>query len=249
MVKNKEIKSTVGSWILIVISFLLGIYDMINLSDSLGSMTKFSSWELSFVTLLIATIANFCAFLWGKGNGEELEKKKLNKKTISGFLGWFAIGLVYLAIRIASLSTHISGGESMDIILGDVFMMVLLLVMYIGTGLTISTEARKIFDADIVGYKNSKKEFEKIHEEVTEEMSSINEHIGIIENYRENYKNLDVQYEKIKKSIYHAEEAAMAEIVGKMIEANPKISPTSAHRVMDDFLENRSIEDETKKIN
>lgn len=232
---KKDLSSPVGKWIIIAACFILGVLDMIMLRDAVRTLLHMSNFFASVTAFALATVANFTALMWGRESGQHSQEKSLNKYSIVNFLIWTAIGIFYMVIRVTNIITN-SGSIN---VVGEVIQMLLLVILYISTGLTISAEARVIFDGDVAEYRKIKKEFEFSTEDLADEAARIQEQLGILEKYDRNYVSLDLQKNKISASIYKAEESTMADIVGKTVAANPEITPSEAHKVMEEVLDKR----------
>lgn len=125
---------------------------------------------------------------------------------------------------------------------GEVIQIIILAILYSSTGLTISAEARVIFDKDVSEYRKLKKEFEKSTEDIADVAADLQEQIGTLQKYSSNYTSLDLQRKKIDSSIRKAEESTMADIVGKMLSSNPEVTPSYAHQVKNEVLAKRDID-------
>lgn len=118
--------------------------------------------------------------------------------------------------------------------------MIILAILYIGTGITISAEARNIWDCDESEYRHRKKTFFKQHSALSDDAADLQENIGKLKGYNHNYTALRQQYDKIRTSIHKAESASMADIVGKTLKSHPEVTPSEAHEVMNDMLKRRN---------
>ena len=234
----------IGSLLLIIFSFLLGFLDMSFLSQSFVSFGM-DSFLARLASLLLATMANFMAFTWGKGNGERMEKKTLNKRSLLECFLWIVIGIVYIVMRILEMVKLDRGSGSFLDIYGDkIVMTAVLAVSYISTGILIQQSARKICWADAVAVRKAKKKFEDSREDLAEDSSELSESIGILSRFDMHFKSLEIQRKKIENGIYKAEKATMSDIVSKMLTRNTEISPSAAREVMDDvFATHKKAED------
>lgn len=239
--KYRSIKSITTPVIIIAACFLLGIADMIFLRNAMQILFKFSSSTASFMALLLATVANFTALMWGKANGDYDETKTINRHSATSFALWLAIGGCYLVIRILNMLNGIQTLPNADMsqFANEIVQIVILAVLYIGTGITISEQASIIFDKIECEYRRRKKIFLKQHDVLSDDAANLQEDIGRLKGYASNYVALDAQYEKIKRSIRKAESAAMADIVGKTLKNHQEITPSEAHAVMNEILTRR----------
>lgn len=234
-IKKKEITSDVGRWVIIIVCFLLAILDMIMLRDALGKVIQGlgSNAMKSLTAFVIATVANFNAFLWGMETGRNLRRRSVNKNSVLSFCIWVVIGIFYIIVKISSFD---------DNILNNLVELSLLMILYASTGLTISAEARVIFDRDVREYKRLQKQLELYSATLADEVSEIRKNLDILDGFEDNFKTLDDQYAKIKSTIKKSEESAMADIVGKMLAGHPEVTPSEAHKVMDEMLAKREKE-------
>jgi hypothetical protein len=232
--------------VVIAVCFLLGVADMTLLRDSMNSLMHMDYMTASMLALILATVANFTALLWGLASGAKMEKKSVNQHSFITFLLWALIGVAYMAIRVAAICQKIDDSvfdptvvyEMMNMV-GDFIQMLILAILYVGTGVTIAENARVIFDGEVGAYRMAKRKFEAMHKDAAEASADLQESIGKLKNYEKNYSSLEDQYARLKKSIVRAEKASMADVVGKTITSNPEIDPTAASAVMEGILERR----------
>lgn len=237
----RSLKYPVGELAIIVASFLLAILDMTFLYKALQNIIPgLERFMAMLVALILATVANFTALMWGRANGEHL-KKSLNKHSIGFFIGWLIIGFIYAGIRTYNIIKGVSTGRSIDIG-GEIVQIIILAVSYIGTGTLIAQSEARIRDKIAVRARKEKKEFELLHAELAEKEAEIEKTISTLDSFDEIYQSLDNQYDKIKESIFRAEKASMEEVTGKIIEQNPGITPSHIYAVRDEFLESRKNE-------
>ena len=246
--KYKNFEFPTGRAIIIVVSFLLAVYDMFFLYKALknvvGTILGDSTQSMIFmvVALLLASIANTCALLWGIENGKHMQKRSINKYSIGCFLGWFAIGVGYLVIRLFDLRETISiaatnGSEAN--IAGSLISIGLLAVSYIGTGTLIQASAREIFDAELSALRKAKKRFERANEDLADSYADIKESIGVLKSYDINYKTLNVQYKKCLTSMIRTENATMSVIVGRMLARHGDVNPKLADDILKSVIKDR----------
>ena len=147
------------------------------------------------------------------------------------------IGFGYIVIRVANiLIMKDEEGFSWQ---WEAIQMVILAVSYISTGYFISKSAKDIHDIDVVRCRMAKKEMNNLRKKVNHLSAIVQNNLGILSLYGDNYKNLDLQYAKIHSAIYHAEDTAMSDIVGKTVAKNPSINPVKAHEVKNRVIKSR----------
>lgn len=243
--ERKDVGSMMANWGMIAICFLLGVADMIMLREAMVSAFHMDYGGASFLALMVATVANATALMWGMETGKHLQKKSVNKYSRASFVIWVMIGLAYMAMRLLALSQKIDEAALNDEvmfgtadILGEVVQMFILAAFYVGTGLTISTKAAEIFDQDVVRYNKAKKEFDKAHDMLAEDSADLQELVGKLKGYDRHYDSLDLQRDKLKSAIQKSERQVMSDILGKTLEQN-EIDPEKAHQVMEEILSRR----------
>lgn len=244
----KSIKPITGPVAIIMACFALGIADMIFLREAMYSLLGLPVSMASVMALILATVANFTALLWGKENGTNNEKHSINSHSAASFALWLAIGICYMAIRLMNMLQGIESegaGTWFLTYVGEIVQMVILAILYIGTGITISSEARTIWDANEAEYRHRKNKFLKQHRILSDDAADLQENIGKLKGYDRNYEALKLQYNKIKQSIRKAEAASMADIVGKTLKNHTEITPSEAHEVMNTILRRRDEEKTT----
>lgn len=250
MVKKKT-ETPIILWVLIIGSFALAFMDMMFLGQALSEITKDTSFALppaaaNAAAFVLATVANLTALMWGVTNGRTLAKKTINKDSRSWFISWVILGLVYAGIRVSSMVLAINGekGITVQTILGQVVIMVILAVSYIGSGTAIQWASRQVFDAEVKEYQEAKRKFTEAHNKISHRKAALQEVINVLGDYDQNFEALDKQYDKIKMAIVKSEKAVMAEIVGKTVKQNPVIDPVQAGKVMEEVLAEREKENE-----
>lgn len=243
--KYQSFDFPVGRVVIIVVSFLLAVFDMFflykALKNTVGTILGDSTQSMTFmlVALILATIANFTALMWGIENGRRMQKRSINKHSIGYFLGWFAIGVGYLVIRIVDLRRSMESGDGVNIS-GSLISMGLLVISYIGTGTLIQASAREIFDAELSTLRKAKKKFERANEDLADSYADIKESIGVLKSYEINYRTLNVQYKKCLTSMIRTENAAMSVIVGRMLAKHNDMNPKLADEVLKSVINERN---------
>lgn len=227
----------------IIISFLLALLDMTLLYEKMVDLMNMTNAFAMLTAFIIATIANFIALTWGMENGKNLAKRAINKQTFPMFAAWALIGVAYATIRAVFIFKHLEDPGFVDDIAGEIIQIFILAISYVGTGTLIESSAREINDADCVYYRGIKKKFDKVSQDVTDDIADIKESIGILKKYGNNFSSLDRQKNKIKSAICRAEKGVMSDIAGKLCSEHPEISPDKVEQVEQQVLEeyNRDI--------
>ncbi len=122
---------------------------------------------------------------------------------------------------------------------GEAIQILILAILYISTGLTISAESKQVFDAEANEYRTLKKQFTKEATQLARSVEYIQQQIRILEKYDTNYTSLDKQYCQYHDALLDAEKNSMADIVGKTLAANPALSPAAANKIMENVLSKR----------
>ena len=217
---------------LLLLGFALALYDMNELGNGVHAAEP--NTEISMATLIafaIATAANSFALAWGISNGKNKAEHIINKKSMLGLIGWIGFAIAYVAIEIAAAT---NSAEMGTFVLGDhIPGYVILAISYIFSGLIIQDSAREIWDRDASACRSSESEYRLARKRVAREDSDINYMLTTLENYNQNYKSLDEQYEKQHDAIRHAEDAVINEILGKTMLENPDITPSEARNVVE----------------
>ena len=225
--KNKNYNYPVGSVVRIVISFLLAVLDMFFLYQAAGHVFGIKENAITMaLAFLIASIANYSAFQWGKDNGES-QSKKMN----GGGVLWILIGCLYAGIRVANIAMNKAGSVT-----SEICQIIILAVFYYFTGTTIRNSARKIFDADAVSFRRARKQFEIYHKALARMEKPIKKDLATLKNYNKHYEALKRQKDEIERGIEKTEKATASTIEGLVMKHNPNIDPTEAHKVVVDSL-------------
>lgn len=216
------------TYVLMIASFALALLDMTMLRDSVGAILRTDIDTSSILAMAIATIANLFALDWGRENGRNKSAKKLNKNSITGFLGWVLFGLVYVILKI----TAAFKSGSVDWVT-ECAEFVILAASYIFSGLSIENSAREIWDADSSACRAAEESYNSQRKNIAVEDSKINKMLSSLENYNQNYDTLDRQYKKQQDAIRHAEDAVINTILGKTLQDNPSVLPDDAKKVIE----------------
>lgn len=234
---SKIIKNITMPTIIIIVCFVLGFLDMMFLRESIATLAGQGPEESGIIALAIATVANFSALLWGQGKGEGGEDKKIGRiKARSSFWTWVGIGFIYLAFRISALSVSIVDGAEIINIIGEIVNMILLAILYISTGTTISAKAREIFDAGARACRLAKKKFTEADKKLLKKIHKLNVTMGALESYQNNYDYLNIQVAEQSKTIAKFENATMADAESQMLHQHVDIDAVDLHKVKEQVL-------------
>lgn len=232
---KKNINGRGGLWTAIIASFSLAILDMFFMKSVFEP--NFGDIGGSLIAFALATSANLSALFWGKEAGQ-------GKKGYSFMWGWIVMGFVYILIRAYGTYLEIEkNGTGLNNIMLQVTYAIVLTFSYVGSGTLIKWAATKLWDKDVVNYLTSKKEFEEQNEALANNKAAIWDMVKTFENYDENFKLLDKQYNKCKENIRKVEHSVMSQIVMKTIDEYP-IDPLDAEKVMENVLLKRDQENE-----
>ena len=238
--KRQNYNIPVGSIVIIVVSFLLAIFDMLFLYSAVQKVFGQPRFMAMLTSFTIATIANFNAFMWGKDNGE-----KQNKKMTAGGIIWVLIGVGYAVIRAIDIIKRLDSPELN--LLGDLFQIAFLGLIYPFTGLEIRKNAAIYFDADAIRYRRARKEFEEYHKLLAKTETPIVKDMAILKNYNKHYKSLTAQRNEIYRGIEKTEKATAAAITGLVLKNNPVIDATATHNAMEQTLKEARDKFDNKK--
>ena len=221
---------------LLALGFGLALFDMTVLQKGIRLITGANAATSSLVALAIATIANSFALDWGMTNGKNQEKKIINKRSRLSFIAWVAFGFGYAIIEAITTVDAINRGgiESINWPT-QIGQYLILLLSYVFSGCIIEKSSREICEADAFACRDSENEYKKIHKRLAKEEAEIKTLLTTLENYGQNYDALESQYQIQLEAIKHSEESVMNEIEGKTLKANPKITPSEAHRILEDI--------------
>ena len=223
--------------VMIIVSFALGLLDMMFLYRAVHNLTGLGNGASMFAAFAIAEVANFTAFMMGVQNGENSSKRAINKNTGGLFAAWVVLGIGYATIRVLNFIKLTSSPDfSLE---GELLQFFILGISYIGTGTTIWSSARRIFDRKANNYRKAKKEFEFAKQNLDNAFATLQSNYSAIINYDINYKNLDTMKNNIEKNIELSERATMNDLGGKVLKSNPGANPALVKQVIDDILEER----------
>ena len=106
---------------------------------------------------------------------------------------------------------------------------------YVFSGCLIQKASREMCEADAFACRDSENEYSHIHKRLARKEAKIKSLLTELENYGNNYDALKSQYDTQLKSIEDTEESIMNEIVGKTLQANPDVTPSKAHSILDNI--------------
>lgn len=218
--------------VMVAVSLALIFYDMTNLQAGLVAMNSelFASPTNSIIAAAIAIVADVFAFDWGMRNGRNKSTRVFNKKSMPSFLMWVIFGIVYAFIESAGIMAS-AESESFNLV-GTIGQSVFLAISYISSGVMLQIAGRDMFDADAAACRASESEYKIYAMKAAKEDSRIKYMLGTLENYHQNFKSLDEQYEKQLEAINHAEDSVLNEVLGKMLQNNPTMNVEDARAVI-----------------
>lgn len=235
MTTRKNTYGRGGLWVAVVAGFALAILDMFFLKGVFEPF--FGDIGGAFIAFALAIGADFSALFWGKEVGA-------GKKGRSFFWGWVVMGFVYFIIRAYGTSMEIANnGATVQNIMLQVTYFIVLTISYIGSGTLIKWAAEQLWDKDITNYLHSKKEFEELNSDLANNRAAILSLVRLFENYGDNFKELEDQYEKRRKIIREFERSTMNQIVEKTI-VQYGVDPIDARKVMERVLAERDQKNE-----
>lgn len=231
---RKKIYNRTFLTIAIIISFLLAIMDMFFLKEVFEKYFHFADWGGALSALALATAANITALLWGKQKGERESGK--------GFLwGWIFLGIAYFVLRLIPFYNEVVAKNAWELkpIIEHLGRAIILAISYIGTGTMIEWAAIQLWDINIVNYLKTKKEFESQNDIIANNRSALLKMVEDLENFSDNYKVLDKQYENCANKIFKYEEATINMTAGKTKRLNLDIDPEEVDKIVGRVLEKR----------
>ena len=224
--------------VMIIASFALGLLDMMFLYRAIHNLTGLGNGASMFAAFAIAEVANFTAFMMGAQNGENMSKHAINKKSAGLFAAWVILGIGYVAIRVLNF-IKLTSTPDFDIN-GELLQFFILGISYIGTGTTIWSSSRRIFDKKAHDYRKAKKNFELARENLNNAFATLQSSYGNIINYNVNYKNLDTLKKNIEENIELSEKATMNDLGGKVLKTHQRdVNPVLVRQVIDKVLKKR----------
>lgn len=217
---------------LMAASFALAFLDMTMLKNSISTVIAGTTPKnAAILAFAIATMANLFALDWGRENGRNESKKKINKESRIGFAGWLLFGSIYVLLK--SIDLCDADISNLSELLGKIGEFILLASSYIFSGLSIEAGASEVWNVDASSCRKSESEFTEKVKLIANEDPKIDKMLSSLENYNQNYDTLDAQYQKQLDAIRHAEDSVINEILGKTLQANPEITPSDAQEVVE----------------
>ena len=230
--------------VMIIASFALGLLDMMFLYRAIHNLTGLGNGASMFAAFAIAEVANFTAFMMGAQNGENSSRHAINRKTSGLFAAWVILGIGYATIRVLNFINLINTPEFN--LNGELLQFFILGISYIGTGTTIWSSARVIFDKKANNYRKTQKKFELARENLNHAFAELQSDYGNLINYSINYKNLDTLKKNIEDNIELSERATMSDLGGKVLKAHPSANPVLIRQVIEKVLARRKDNNNVK---
>lgn len=244
MQNRKSIHFPTSAVLIIIACFALGVADMVMLEKAMRNVFNMDagigSYALAFI---IATVANFTALMWGKENGEKLQKRSINKYSLLPFALWAVIGVAYALIRVMFIVQVQASPEEYEetfsaaMLISECVQAAVLAILYIGTGTTIAQNAAVIFDYDCERYRNAKKNYETLRARIGNEQRILMNQIRTLETFENNSaQGLRGQYEGMKDKIKQEQIALVSYIAAKTAEKNPHVDSNSIDIILDEAI-------------
>lgn len=220
-------------WWIVVGCLALSFVDMLLLSTALGKLTNdLDQVGASLLAFCLALIGTITAFLWGRS--QALHKNTKVWKFYELWV-WLAIGIIFIIMRLVVVVADVSEfpEEAFSIISSEALMAVVLSILYIGTGLVVRSESRKIFDPALFSEWRQIGSAKKVQNKIANKFAETERMLIELDSFQKNYHSLDKQYVIRKNALMDAERTTLSTVVKRMLEDNPHLSP----QVVDDILQ------------
>ncbi len=217
----------------------LSFLDMLLLSTAIERLLDTDQFNASILAFALALVGSVTAFLWGRS--QAMHKLRRSWSFYEPWV-WITICLIFAAIRAVVIFMDIKEfpDDTFTIISSEVLMAVLLTVLYLGTGLAIRAEARKIFDATLFSQWRSIKSAKKIQHRIAKKYAKAESMILELEQFHKNYRALKKLYVIRKNSLYDAERTTLSSVVKRVLEDNTHLDPQVVEDILQSVLAGRS---------
>lgn len=226
---------------IVIIAVCLGLsfVDMLLLSSAIEALLDTDQTSASVLALILALVGSGLAFLWGYSQGLSVTRKKW---TFFEPWFWLAIGLIFVVIRVIVIIMDIQQfpEDAMSTISSESLMAVLLSVLYLGTGLTLQHEARKLFDPDNYIEWRKLKRGKQIHNRVAKKYAEAQSMIISLDDFQKYFYSVKKQYVIQRNALYDAERATLSSAVKQLLEDNPRLDPQVVEDILQTVLQDRS---------
>ncbi len=225
-------------WV-IAVCLLLGFLDMFLLSGAIERVMDFNQGAASILAFALALVGSVTAFLWGRSQAAHPTRRSWS--FYEPWI-WITIALIFVAIRAVVIYIDIQEYPEnvFTIISSEMLMALLLTVLYLGTGLAIRAEARKIFDPTMFSQWRSIKSAKKTQHRIAKKYARAESMILELEQFHKNYRALKKMYVIRKNSLYDAERTTLSSVVKRLLEDNPQLDPQVVEDVLQSVLAGRS---------
>ncbi|QHN42655.1 hypothetical protein GII36_02175 [Candidatus Mycosynbacter amalyticus] len=218
---------------------LLSFLDMLLLSAAIERLLDTDQLNASILAFALALVGSVTAFLWGRSQAAHPARRgwSFYEPWI-----WITIALIFVAIRGVVIYMDIQEypDNIFTIISSEALMALLLTVLYLGTGLAIRAEARKIFDPTMFSQWRSIRMAKKIQHRIAKKYARAESMILELEQFHKNYRALKKMYIIRKNSLYDAERTTLSSVVKRVLEDNPQLDPQVVEDILQSVLAGRS---------
>lgn len=225
-------------WV-IGVCLLLGFLDMFLLSSAIERVMDFNQGAASILAFALALVGSVTAFLWGRS--QAMHPGRRSWSFYEPWI-WLAICLIFIAIRGVVIYMDIQEypDNIFTTISSETLMALLLTVLYVGTGLAIRAEARKIFDPTMFSQWRSIRMAKKIQHRIAKKYARAESMILELEQFHKNYRALKKMYVIRKNSLYDAERTTLSSVVKRVLEDNPQLDPQVVEDILQSVLAGRA---------
>lgn len=217
---------------------LLSFLDMLLLSSAIERMLDTDQLNASILAFALALVGSVTAFLWGRS--QALHPKRRSWSFYEPWI-WIAICLIFVAIRavVILLDVQEYPEDVFTTVSSEVLMALVLTVLYIGTGLAIRAEARKIFDPTLFTEWRRIGAAKKVQGRIAKKFAKADSMILELDQFSKNYRSLQKLYIIRKNSLYDAERTTLSSVVKRILEDNPQLDPQVVEDILQSVLAGR----------
>lgn len=218
---------------------LLSFLDMLLLSTAIERLLDTDQLNASILAFALALVGSVTAFLWGRSQAAHPQRRSWS--FYEPWI-WITIALIFVAIRgvVIYMDIQESPDSIFTIVSSEALMALLLTVLYLGTGLAIRAEARKIFDPTMFSQWRSIRMAKKIQHRIAKKYARSESMILELEQFHKNYRALKKMYVIRKNSLYDAERTTLSSVVKRVLEDNPQLDPQVVEDILQSVLAGRS---------
>lgn len=218
---------------------LLSFLDMLLLSSAVERLLDTDQFNASILAFALALVGSVTAFLWGRS--QAMHPGRRSWSFYEPWV-WITICLIFVAIRAVVIVMDIQEfpDDMATIISSEALMALLLTVLYLGTGLAIRAEARKIFDPTLFSQWRQIKTAKKIQHRIAKKYARAESMVLELEQFHKNYRALKKLYVIRKNSLYDAERTTLSSVVKRVLEDNSHLDPQVVEDILQSVLAGRS---------